>query len=487
MNVKFLNNPAQILPKKGAMIIIGSAKSVQGGFLEKVLPATIGDLFKESLKNLKAPSSPTSFSTLTGQAAPHKVVLSLLPEKVGKDNSPTRREWVYQQLEPIDSEEHTTIVFCLENPEHYTAVLTAVGRRVRLVNYRKNAKPRHIQVIALSPSGELIPAEDRHKSLTELVAWSCSLADTSPQNLSPKIFSKEILSRFKGKENITVKEIVGEKLVSEGLNAIYNVGKAANDEPRMLILEYKPKGSQKQTKKTALLVGKGVCYDTGGLSLKAGANMVGMKGDMGGAAAVLSAFAYLVDNGYPHKLIACVGLVENAIGPLAYRNDDVIIMHSGKSVEINNTDAEGRLVLADCLSYCARKYAPQLMIDAATLTGAQMVATGLLHAAVISNREDLETLAKKIGRETGDLVVPLPFAPELYQSEFKSQVADMVNSVKNRSNAQTSCAAQFIYSHIDDLDIPWLHIDLAGPANTASGLGTGFGIQLMARLAREYI
>ena len=116
-----------------------------------------------------------------------------------------------------------------------------------------------------------------------------------------------------------------------------------------------------------------------------------------------------------------------------------------------------------------------------------MVATGLLHAGVVSNREDLELLAKKIGKETGDMVCPLPFAPELYQQEFKSQVADMVNSVKNRSNAQTSCAAQFIYSHIDDLDIPWLHIDMAGPSNTASGLGTGYGIQLMARLAREYV
>lgn len=482
MNIKFLTSTAQILPKKGALIVIGSGKTLQGGVLNQILPAPILDLFKEVLKSNKAPSSPTSLSTLTGLPAPHRVILGLLPEKVAKDNSPTRREWIYQQLDPIEMEEHSTVVFVLDNPEHYSAALTAVARRLRLVNYRKNAKPRHIQVMALNGKGEVIVTEDRHKSLTELVAWSCSLADTPPQDLTPKIFAKEIQTRFKGKDNIVIKEIVGEKLASEGLNGIYSVGKAANDEPRMVILEYKPRGAQK----TAVLAGKGVCYDTGGLSLKAGANMTGMKGDMGGAAAVLAAFAYLTQNAYPNRLIACVGLVENAIGPLAYRNDDVIVMHSGKSVEVNNTDAEGRLVLADCLSYCARKYAPQLMIDAATLTGAQMVATGLLHAAVISNREDLETLAKKIGRETGDLVVPLPFAPELYQAEFKSQVADMVNSVKNRSNAQTSCAAQFIYSHIDDLDIPWLHIDLAGPANTASGLGTGYGLQLIARLVREY-
>jgi probable aminopeptidase NPEPL1 len=321
------------------------------------------------------------------------------------------------------------------------------------------------------------------KHLAEQIAWVCRMVDTAPNYLTPSLFSKEIHGLFKGVSGITLKEWVGDKLLSEGLLGLHSVGRGAKDPPRMLILDYKPKAS----KKTVVLAGKGVCYDTGGLSLKGSTNMVGMKGDMAGAAAVVAAFSMLVQAQVPHRIIACVGLVENAIGPDSYRNDDILMMHSGKSVEVNNTDAEGRLVLADCLSYCARTYKPHVLIDAATLTGAQMVATGLLHAAVISNRDELDKLAIKIGKETGDLAVPLPFAPELYQAEFKSQVADMVNSVKNRSNAQTSCAAQFIYSHIDDLNIPWIHIDLAGPSTTSSGLGTGYGVQLITGLAREFV
>jgi probable aminopeptidase NPEPL1 len=152
-------------------------------------------------------------------------------------------------------------------------------------------------------------------------------------------------------------------------------------------------------------------------------------------------------------------------------------------VEINNTDAEGRLLLADAVSYAARVLKADVVIDAATLTGAQLVSTGKRHAAVVSNRDGLEGLAVRAGRATGDLVHPLLFAPEYYQAEFKSEMADMTNSVKNRNNAQSSCAAQFVYSHIQDLDVPWLHIDLAGPAHV-DNRGTGFGAALVAEVVR---
>jgi probable aminopeptidase NPEPL1 len=409
--------------------------------------------------------------------------MGILPEKVAKDNSPTRREWIFQQLDAVESEEHSLVVLYLDRPEQYASVATAVARRLRIVNRRKNAKPRTIHVIALDSKGHVIEANERVRSLSEQVAWACQVVDMPPNELTPDAFADEIKDKFRGVAGVTYRDIVGPRLRTEGLHGIHAVGKGAAEPPRLIILDYKPRNA----KKTVVLAGKGVTFDTGGLSLKPGASMVGMKGDMGGAAAILGAFHFLIANKCPHRVIACVGLVENAIGPHSFRNDDVITMHSGKTVEVNNTDAEGRIVLADCLSYCARKYKPDLIIDAATLTGAQMVATGLLHAGVVSNREDLELLAKRVGLETGDMVVPLPFAPELYQNEFKSQIADMVNSVKNRSNAQPSCAAQFIYSHVDDLDIPWLHIDMAGPSNTASGLGTGYGIQLISRLTQEYV
>ncbi|MCX6128719.1 MAG: leucyl aminopeptidase family protein [Proteobacteria bacterium] len=482
MQLKFHNSTQQLLPKKGAVFLIGSLRAFQSGLHEQILPAPIPDLFREVLKAPKLSRNPVSFSTLTGLTGPSKVIMGILPDKVGKDNSPTRREWIFQQLEAIEGEEHALVVLYLDDARHYASSVTAIARRLRIVNRRKNSKPKTIHIVAFDSKGQLVPADDSIKQLGEQVAWACRMVDLPPNELTPDTFAEEIQAKFKGIPGLNFRQILGGRLRTEGLHGIHSVGKGAEEEPRMILLDYKPKSASK----TVVLVGKGVTFDSGGLSLKSGANMVGMKGDMGGAAAVLASFHYLITSKFPHRLIVCVGLVENAIGPKSFRNDDVIKMHSGKTVEVNNTDAEGRLVLADCLSYCARKYQPDLMIDAATLTGAQMVATGLLHAGIVTNREDLDSLAKKLGKETGDMVVPLPFAPELYQNEFKSQIADMVNSVKNRSNAQPSCAAQFIYSHIDDLDIPWLHIDMAGPSNTSNGLGTGWGIQLIARLAREY-
>ncbi|MEZ5976182.1 MAG: hypothetical protein R3E96_15475 [Planctomycetota bacterium] len=157
------------------------------------------------------------------------------------------------------------------------------------------------------------------------------------------------------------------------------------------------------------------------------------------------------------------------MGPDAFRNDDILTMHSGKTVEINNTDAEGRLLLGDGVSYAARKLGAEVILDAATLTGAQLVATGKAHAAIVSNQELLESQLIQSGLLSGDLVHPLPFAPELYHKEFSSQVADMRNSVADRANAQSSCAAQFVYNHIEDREVTWGHIDLPAPPNPRAG------------------
>jgi probable aminopeptidase NPEPL1 len=159
----------------------------------------------------------------------------------------------------------------------------------------------------------------------------------------------------------------------------------------------------------------------------------------------------------------------------------VITLYSGRTVEVNNTDAEGRLVLGDGVAYASRQLAPDVIIDLATLTGAQLIATGRRHAAVVCNDEALEAAAVRAGRLSGDLVHPLPYCPEFYAREFESKVADMKNSVKDRENAQSSCAAQFVAEHLAGYTGPWLHVDLAGPA-TAGERGTGFGVGLLLAL-----
>ena len=181
---------------------------------------------------------------------------------------------------------------------------------------------------------------------------------------------------------------------------------------------------------------------------------------------------------------AVICLAENAIGPAAYKPDDVVRMHSGLDVEINNTDAEGRLLLGDGVSYAARNLKADVVIDIATLTGAQGVATGRLHGGLVADDGEIEATVLEAGRKTGDLVHALPFAPEFFRSEFKSQIADLKNSVANRANAQSSCAAEFVHWHMDGADAKWAHVDMAYPA-MAAGRATGYGVALLAQSVRD--
>ncbi|HAA54073.1 MAG TPA: peptidase M17, partial [Myxococcales bacterium] len=153
-------------------------------------------------------------------------------------------------------------------------------------------------------------------------------------------------------------------------------------------------------------------------------------------------------------------------------------LYSGKTIEINNTDAEGRLVLGDGVAYASKHLNPDVIVDMATLTGAQLMATGKRHAAIVCNDDALEQKAIAAGKVSGDLVHPLPYCPEFFRKEFKSKVADMKNSVKDRMNAQSSCAGQFVAEHLVDYNNAWLHVDIAGPSFTEDR-GNGYGVALL--------
>lgn len=476
--IQFHKTVKSALAKSKHLCFLAPESAYKKGTYQKILNETFWQNLDGELKKAEAGSGGTSIDSYTLDSNIRTISFGVLPDKVSRCNSPTRKEAIYQNSASVENHEQSAIIVVLESKEHYGAAATALARRLRLFSQKSSAKKKRVfHMIAVDTEGALITADAKVESLVSGVAWACKAVDTPPSVYNPKGLAAEIKTLFKNQEQVTIKEIKGDKLKEQKLNGIYAVGQCADEKPRMLVLEYKPS----KPKKTVALVGKGVTYDTGGLSLKISGGMVNMKMDMGGAAAVIGAFSSLVAAKSKARVIAIVGLVENAIGPAAYKNDDIISMHSGKTVEINNTDAEGRLVLADCVSYACRKYKLDLVVDAATLTGAQLVATGNLHAAVVSNQDEMEGLAVAAGKASGDLVAPLPFAPEFYKSEFSSKVADMRNSVKNRANAQSSCAAQFIYNHIEDTDTPWVHVDLAGPASI-EGLGTGFGVALMATM-----
>jgi probable aminopeptidase NPEPL1 len=415
---------------------------------------------------------------------PRRALAAILPDEVSRHLSPSRSEILWNQLgaASLSFDAKKGVILGLDDAAHYAPLVTALLRRLPPISLRSTAKPAGaLSIGALDADGKALRAP---KDLAGRVAgqrWAQRAVDLPPADMDTAIFVREARKLVKGLTGVTSSEIKGQKLLEAKLGGLHAVGRAAETAPRLLVLEYKPK---KKARRTVALVGKGIIYDTGGLSLKGKTGMPGMKSDMGGAAAVVGAFHALAAAAGPDRVFAVLALAENAINERAVRNDDVITMHSGHTVEINNTDAEGRLVLGDAVSWVARKHQPDLIVDAATLTGAQLMATGKAHAAVVSNRAGLDARAVAAGLAAGDTVHPLPFAPELYQAEFTSTVADMRNSVADRSNAQASCAGQFIYAHIDDLDIPWLHVDLAGPA-FRNRFGTGFGVGLLAQVTQD--
>jgi leucyl aminopeptidase len=274
-----------------------------------------------------------------------------------------------------------------------------------------------------------------------------------------------------GREQIAAKEMGGLVAVSQG----------TEEEPKLIVLRYSGGGATP----TLGFVGKGVTFDTGGISLKPSGSMHEMKMDMSGAAAVLEAVGAIAELGLPVNLIAVVPSTENMPSGAAIKPGDVITQYNGKTVEVNNTDAEGRLILADALAYAVELGAKRV-IDVATLTGAVMIALGSTYAGLIANDDELAGEVEEVGRETGELVWRLPLHPE-YKDLTKGTVADLTNASAKRK-AGTIYAGSFLEEFVGET--PWAHVDIAG---TAWDVGreytgkdaSGFGVRLLVELARK--
>lgn len=282
---------------------------------------------------------------------------------------------------------------------------------------------------------------------------------------------EKVSAEVLGRDEIAAKEMGGLVAVSQG----------TAEDPKLIVLRYAGGGSGP----TLGLVGKGVTFDTGGISLKPSASMHEMKMDMSGAAAVLEAVGAIAELGLELDLIAVVPSTENMPSGTAIKPGDVITQYNGVTVEVNNTDAEGRLILADALAYAVELGAERI-VDLATLTGAVLIALGSTYAAVISNDDDLASAVAQAGETTGELVWRLPLHAE-YKELTKGTVADLTNASAKRK-AGTIYAGSFLEEFVGDT--PWAHVDIAGTAwdvgrpytgNDASG----FGVRLLVELARK--
>ena len=390
-----------------------------------------------------------------------------------------------------DKEEKISILFpweLINSPEE----IQSFGESARLSAYkdnRFNSKRDDKKVLKEIEFLNLNKFKNIDFNETEYICEGVELARrlvaAPPNSLTPLEMSIQA-SKIAKEHNLEIKILEKNECEDLGMGAYLAVAKGSDLEPKFIHLTLK---SKSPVKEKIALVGKGLTFDSGGYNLKVGASQIEMmKYDMGGSAAVLGAAKALgaikPDGLEIHFIVAAC---ENMINGSAVHPGDVIKASNGKTIEINNTDAEGRLVLGDGVAYAYSELNPSIIMDMATLTGAQLIATGRKHAAIESNSDNLDLLAQEVGRYSGDLVHPIPYCPEFFKQEFASKVADMKNSVKDRSNAQSSCAGQFIANHIEEfLDSggEWLHIDMAGPVSS-NERGTGYGVALLYSLVKK--
>lgn len=308
------------------------------------------------------------------------------------------------------------------------------------------------------------------------------LVNEPSNSLHPEAYAKRIQKLAKLGVEV---EVLGEKKMAQlGMGALLGVGLASPHESQLVIMRW---NGGKKGAKPVCLVGKGVTFDTGGISLKAGAGMWDMKADMGGSAAVVGAMHGLAGRKAKVNVVGIVGLVENMPDGLAQNPGDIVTSMSGQTIEVQNTDAEGRLVLADALWYARETFKPCAMVDLATLTGAIVVALGEEQAGLFTNSDKLANSLAKASQSSGEKTWRLPLAPE-YDRKLDSPNADMKNIGGREGGSIT--AAQFLQRFVGDT--PWVHLDIAGVAAKNKrtdprevSFATGFGARLLNQWIRE--
>ncbi len=333
----------------------------------------------------------------------------------------------------------------------------------------------HILPLAKESDEELEERLKRVRLLRTSQQLARDLGNRPANDLTPEAFATAAKEMAEDASKLRVTILGMKELQKEKMGGILGVSQGSAEEPRVIVIEHRPK----KPKKSVVLVGKGVTFDSGGISIKPSAGMGWMKYDMCGAATVMGVMRAVADLDLPIKVVGLIPAVENMPSGTATRPGDILTMSSGKTVEVDNTDAEGRLILADILHYSAR-FNPDIVIDYATLTGACVVALGHEAAGMMGNDQELLDTLRKLGEEVGERVWPLPLYDE-YLSYLKSDWADLKNAGSRWGGAVT--AGTFLEQFVPE-KVKWVHVDIAGVAYNEkehNGLpkgASGFGVVL---------
>lgn len=389
-----------------------------------------------------------------------------------------------------------TLAFALPAADEESLLAVLEGAAIGAYSYTENkgrsrdkAKPPAAKVIVASPVGSADVVE-RADAVAEAMHLVRDLVNAPPATLYPETFAAHAIEALRD-HPVDVSVLAEDELESGGFGGLLGVGRGSARGPRLVRLDYAPDGATKHL----ALVGKGITFDTGGLSLKPAASMVGMKYDMAGAASVLGTILAAARLRVPVRLTGWLCLAENMPSGTAMRPNDVVTIRGGTTVEVLNTDAEGRLVMADGL-VAASEEQPDAIIDIATLTGAAIVALGNRYSAVMGSQDLVANLCAAADR-VGDTFWPMPL-PEELRSGLNSDIADLANVRIGNTAGGMLLAGVFLKEFVGTAgdgsgSIPWAHIDIAGTANNSgSGHGfvgkgpTGIGVRALLELAEEF-
>ncbi len=382
----------------------------------------------------------------------------------------------------------------IKNPLKEADFASNIAFGAKLQSYRfnkyfqdkKEGKESAVKEISIQTT-EFKTAQKKYQ-LLELIADNVSFARdlvSEPSNvLTPPNYAK--ICQNLTNLGLEVK-VLGEKEMTKlKMNSLLAVGQGSSQESKLVILKYN--GAKNKKEQPLAFVGKGVTFDTGGISIKPSLNMEDMKTDMGGSAVVVSLLRLLAQRKAKVNAVGVVGLVENMPAGDAQKPGDVVTSMSGQTIEVINTDAEGRMVLADALHYTNTTFKPKFIVDLATLTGAIIVALADVHAGLFSNNDKLSKQIEESGKKTGETVWRLPVSTQ-YDEMINSDIADMKNVGSGRGAGSTT-AAQFLHRFIGKT--PWVHLDIAGVAWRGKGNplavkgASGYGVKLLNQLVADH-
>ncbi|MEM9287512.1 MAG: leucyl aminopeptidase [Pseudomonadota bacterium] len=372
------------------------------------------------------------------------------------------------------------------------AAHVAMGAQLRMYRFDKyRTTLRDVDQTSLERITVLTRAAKRsetlyasYKDVLEGVYFTRDLVSEPANALTPAVFAERLQAL--AEHGLTITTLGPEEMLSMGMGTLMGVAQGSANPPRLVAMEYRGPGTSKNSRPLAF-IGKGVTFDTGGISLKPPGGMEDMKFDMGGAGIVGGTMLALAKRKAKAHVVGLVGLVENMPSGTAQRPGDVVTSMSGQTVEVINTDAEGRLVLADVMHYAQETFNPRLMVDLATLTGAIIISLGNEYAGMFCNDDALADSINKAGQTTGDKVWRMPIGPA-YDRLINSQIADMKNVGPREGGSIT--AAQFLQRFVKD-GRPWAHLDVAGTvwAKSDNPLypkgATGYGVRLLDQLVRD--